>query len=635
MLTLTRYPQATPTRVSPHRLFRLLCVALLLAAPALQARDWDTSFADYDVTVKPTDDTVKIDYAQAGVFDGMTLTFDQGKSSYPGVRFLPPEGQTWNFSEFTCIDITLTNEGENAVYVTLRVDNKGDWRQKPWNNESARLAKGDTKNIRVFFGFSARKPGYELDTSNVSAVQLFTGKASEGQKLKIDKLKLSKAPSPYKPNVAPVNSYVLGEGAASIKRTYTGRADASYSGGEGADPLTVHFQEANQAVDIAPADGVMWDFRQGYQLEVSVKNIGRSSINPSAKATSGRGDTDLATLAAPLKPGEEGKLTISFIRAKSMDAGLGRKNEFFESNKAKTITLLSNSDTPQEIEVTSIRLTAPPLKLPDWVGKRPPVEGDWKMTFREEFDADELNSDAWRVYASNFWDKVTRFSKDNVQMHDGKAVLIYEKKAGHHNDDPTHKRYNEYTTGFLDSYGKWVQRYGYFETRMKLPKAPGLWPAFWLMPDRGVEAGPQWKRQDTGNGGMEFDIMEFLSGWGPYRFTTAFHYDGYGKDHKATGSGVYTGHDEEGYITTGLLWLPGLAVVYNNGREVARWETDRISDVESNIIYTFVAGGWDNEPMDNKQLPDEFIIDYVRVWQRADLASDVDGFKSESSASES
>jgi len=177
-------------------------------------------------------------------------------------------------------------------------------------------------------------------------------------------------------------------------------------------------------------------------------------------------------------------------------------------------------------------------------------------------------------------------------------------------------------------YGKWTQRYGYFEARLKIPTCPGLWPAFWMMPDRGKELGPQWKRASTHNGGMEFDIMEHLTAWGPYRYNIAFHWDGYDKDHKATGtSNIYAQADKDGFMTVGLLWLPGFAAYYANGKEVARWESERISNVQSYPIFYMVSGGWANVPLDDSQLPADFVIDYIRVWQREDLASPEDGVK--------
>ena len=122
--------------------------------------------------------------------------------------------------------------------------------------------------------------------------------------------------------------------------------------------------------------------------------------------------------------------------------------------------------------------------------------------------------------------------------------------------------------------------------------------------------------------------MEFLSGWGPYRFNIACHWDGYGKEHKAVGSqNIYVRTDKEGYITTGLLWTPGLAVIYNNGKEALRWENPRVSDLQEYIMFDMVSGGWDNPPLDDAKLPDDFIIDYVRVWQRKDLATPEDGPK--------
>ncbi len=618
------------SKIIPARLAGFLCAALLaVGAHTANAQDWDKDFKEFPKVINPTSDKVILEPANPTTPDGLIIKASPESGAYPGIRILPPEGEYWDFSNYTCLELVISSQGEAPVYASMRVDNPGDWKQKPWNVQAARLAKGDRKKITVYFGYSYNKP-YPFDAKKVSAIQVFTGKAAEGQELKIESLKLGKSPSPYKPNVAPIDGYVLGGAGKTIVKKYIARNGATASGGNAGEPLAVVFSGPDQSVAIEPEQS-KWDLREGYELEFKIRNTGTTPANPTAKASSNRGDTDIATLEKPLAPGKSDTLTVSFIYKESKDAGLGRKNPFFENNKADAIVLMSgDSEGAQSITVDSIRLTAPPVKLPDWVGKRPPVDGDWELTFTEEFNADTLDRTKWRIHAPNYWDKRSVFSENNVEFKDGKAVLIYEKKFSHHNDDPNHKRTGEYTTGFLDSYGKWVQRYGYFECRVKLPKAPGLWPAFWLMPERGVDAGEQWHRQDTGKGGMEFDILEFLSGWGPYRFTTAFHYDGYGKEHKATGAGVYAGHDEEGYIVSGLLWLPGLAVIYTNGKEVARWETDRISNVESCIIFTHVGGGWDNEPIDDKKLPGYTYIDYVRVWQRADLASEVDGYQPDS-----
>lgn len=41
----------------------------------------------------------------------------------------------------------------------------------------------------------------------------------------------------------------------------------------------------------------------------------------------------------------------------------------------------------------------------------------------------------------------------------------------------------------------------------------------------------------------------------------------------------------------------------------------------SAILLDHVTGGWETEPIDDAQLPADFVLDYVRVWQRSDLAT--------------
>jgi beta-glucanase (GH16 family) len=142
------------------------------------------------------------------------------------------------------------------------------------------------------------------------------------------------------------------------------------------------------------------------------------------------------------------------------------------------------------------------------------------------------------------------------------------------------------------------------------------------MPDRGEQAGPHNIRQDTDKGGMEFDILEHLTRWGPCRYNIALHWDGYREKHKRTGSDkIYVQPDKEGFITAGLLWLPGSVAFYGNGHEVARWDNPRVSSIPSDMMFTLPTGGWDNSRLNDARLPADFLIDYVRVWQRKDLAT--------------
>ncbi len=115
-----------------------------------------------------------------------------------------------------------------------------------------------------------------------------------------------------------------------------------------------------------------------------------------------------------------------------------------------------------------------------------------------------------------------------------------------------------------------------------------------------------------------FHIMEHLTRWGANRFNIAMHWDGYGKEHKSIGSAsVYFTPDKEGFVTSGLLWAPGLLVFYCQGQEIGRWANARVASVPAHLMFTLPAGGWDNDWLDHARLPDEFVIDYVRVWQQA------------------
>ena len=260
-----------------------------------------------------------------------------------------------------------------------------------------------------------------------------------------------------------------------------------------------------------------------------------------------------------------------------------------------------------------------PVTPPAWSGKRPPVPGEWVQTLNENFDGKTINDKLWSD--KTWWNgllgsQTQRYSKNNLLLQNGILRIKAEKRRGPQYDDPSLPA-RDYTTGHLITYDKWTQRYGFFEARVKLPTARGLWPAFWMMPDRGPAAGPEgWKRESTKDGGMEIDILEHLTEWGPGRNNVAAHWDGYDADHKQWGTtNVYYGPTRDGWHTWDLLWEPGKLTWYTDGIKKAEFASTRIGSVPAYLILNVQMGGWATRDVDEAKLPDYMEIDYVRAWQ--------------------
>ena len=602
-----------------RRMFFLgVLLSFLLSAPAHAAdaplsppKDLLRAGFGVDKRLVPSSSQVTVTNWLAEAAPSLNVAVRPGPDAYPGVA-LKPEGPSWDLSAYGHVEAKLVNTGTEPLSLALRVDNAGDWKDNPWNTESVTLAPGEAGTVTTIFGYAyGHKPGYALKPSAVTQVLLFTGKTDITGKtdkplsFRLVSLTASGPPNekpsaaPEDVRVKPVNGLLLG---AETRITSEG-ASTSFR----------------------PAIG-RWDLRDFLEVCVRLKNEGQAAVTPRMRLESNGGPSDWKS-SAPLPPGADADVVVPFAGDAPANLTEKKGGSHVTSDAVSAVVLDAGSEVgAKSLRVVTIRAVLPPSTLPAWLGQRPPVAGDWVKTLDDEFSGSTLDPKLWNVYGDNYWDKQTHWSRNDVLVGGGVVKLRYEKKTGFNNDDPKQKP-SDYAAGYLHTYDRWTQRYGYFEARMKLPTTPGLWPAFWMMPDRGPAAGPeQWKRQDTGNGGMEFDVMEHLTRWGHYRYNIAMHYDGYGRDHKVVGSDkIYVQPDKDGFLTCGLLWTPGSAIYYCNGREVLRWEDPRVSSVPAILMFTVPAGGWDNSALDETKLPSDFTIDYVRVWQRKDLAAPADG----------
>ncbi len=117
---------------------------------------------------------------------------------------------------------------------------------------------------------------------------------------------------------------------------------------------------------------------------------------------------------------------------------------------------------------------------------------------------------------------------------------------------------------------------------------------------------------DGGRDGTEIDIME--KPWLESKITQNLHWDGYGKEHRSAGAGAFTVPGlNEGFHTFALHWTPQEYVFYVDGLETWRTRGGGVSQVPEYAKLTEEIGKWGGD-ISKAKLPDEFVVDYVRVY---------------------
>jgi beta-glucanase (GH16 family) len=110
----------------------------------------------------------------------------------------------------------------------------------------------------------------------------------------------------------------------------------------------------------------------------------------------------------------------------------------------------------------------------------PPVPGSWTLAFQDDFDGDRVDGSKWKMGAhwagfpglAAHWPDQLRVDCGYVTFTADRQTVSYA--GGTRN----------YVSAELSTFKRFRQRYGYFEARVKYDSIRGMWPAFWLMPDR-------------------------------------------------------------------------------------------------------------------------------------------------------
>ena len=237
----------------------------------------------------------------------------------------------------------------------------------------------------------------------------------------------------------------------------------------------------------------------------------------------------------------------------------------------------------------------------------PPIEG-YELVWHDEFDGEELDGEKWKVWALG--PRRDAVNVADAASLDGEGHLEISTRRQERDGETV------WETGGVWTRGLFEPTFGYFEARIRLQTQIGHWSAFWLnCSPMGEPVG------DPHAGGVETDIMEFHHRMrGGTAVQHNLHWDGYGKDHKSQGREVSVQGLADDFHTFGVLWTPDEYVFFVDGVEsfrVREKDGGAISHRAEYLILSLEVGDWAGDIAD-AELPDGMVIDWVRVWQRAE-----------------
>lgn len=257
------------------------------------------------------------------------------------------------------------------------------------------------------------------------------------------------------------------------------------------------------------------------------------------------------------------------------------------------------------------------------------VPPGYRLAFNDEFRGAALNRKKWAtryIYGAETQDRLNdeqqRYrDNDNHRVAGGVLSLLARRVS---TDDPNGI---DYESGMIRSL--WTSRYGYYETRVKMPGGVGVWAGFWLNSDVSAEGRLGWP--------PEIDIAEFVNNG--VEDTPNMLHSNVKRTAGATSALTYADpafnttwtsyaapfNFHEGWHTIGAQWDEGSVSMYVDGRKIyTRGYTwtygDNTLAGPAHILLNLAIGGaWaGRHGIDDSAYPQALQVDWVRAYEKVD-----------------
>jgi beta-glucanase (GH16 family) len=249
---------------------------------------------------------------------------------------------------------------------------------------------------------------------------------------------------------------------------------------------------------------------------------------------------------------------------------------------------------------------------------------DWTLAWSDEFDGaagSAVDASKWVADTGGHgWGNQERQYYTLPGMNaslDGTGHLVITARA-EPTDTPLRCWYGvcRFTSARLKTKGRFEPTYGRVEARIRIPRGQGIWPAFWMLGADIDQVG--WPQSG------EIDVMENI-GREPAIVHGTIHGPGYSGGSGIGGSYTLTaGAFADDYHLFAIEWRQGEIRWLVDGNEYrrttpaalpagTRWVFDHPFFLLLNVA---VGGAWPGEPDSSTVVPQQMLVDYVRVYQR-------------------
>jgi len=232
-----------------------------------------------------------------------------------------------------------------------------------------------------------------------------------------------------------------------------------------------------------------------------------------------------------------------------------------------------------------------------------------RLVWEEDFNQQELDQTTWNFELGDGcpnlcgWGnkEVQVYTKDNHELKDGLLHIRIQKED------------SVYTSTRITTEKKFEFQYGRIEMRAKLPKAKGLWFAFWMLGSNHREVG--WPLCG------EIDLLEYV-GQDPGVIFNALHTADSHGDTVNTKKTFIEGI-EDGFHVFEADWTSERITFFVDGTEVYQFapnkRTEAVWPFDQPFYFVLncaVGGNLGGAEIDDAALPDEFVVDYIRVFSK-------------------